>query len=72
MPVKCANFVAPKLASSVLSVAINKVFGTALTGRSKERPDLAGTPIPLTAHLPVVPCRGGEAVLRRLSSPLAT
>jgi 3' terminal RNA ribose 2'-O-methyltransferase Hen1 len=60
----------PYAASSFLSVAINKVFGTALTGRSKERPELAGTAIPLCARLPVVPCRGGEAILRRLFEPL--
>jgi 3' terminal RNA ribose 2'-O-methyltransferase Hen1 len=60
----------PYVASSFLSVAINKVFGTALTGRSKERPELAAAAIPLVAHLPVVPCRGGEAVLRLLFEPL--
>ena len=60
----------PYAASSFLSVAINKLFGTALTGRSKERPELAGTVIPLSAHLPVVPCRGGEEILRRLFEPL--
>ncbi len=60
----------PYAASSFLSVAINKCFGTAMSGRSKERPDLAETPIPLTATLPVVPCRGGEGVLRRLFEPL--
>ncbi len=61
----------PYAASSFLSVALNKAFGTAMTGRSKERPELAATPIPLRAHLPVVPCRGGEVVLRRLFEPLA-
>ncbi|MDQ1394501.1 MAG: hypothetical protein QOF30_3478 [Acidimicrobiaceae bacterium] len=60
----------PYAASSFLSVAINRVFGTALTGRSKERPELADTPIPVSAHLPVVPCRGGEEILRRLFEPL--
>src|SRR5207244_1333609 len=60
----------PYAASSFLSVAINKIFGTALTGRSKERPELAETPIPLSAHLPVLPCRGGEQILRRLFEPL--
>jgi 3' terminal RNA ribose 2'-O-methyltransferase Hen1 len=60
----------PYAASSFLSVAINKCFGTALTGRSKERPDLADTAIPLTASLPVVPCRGGVDLLRRLFAPL--
>ena len=60
----------PYAASSFLSVAMNKVFGTALGGRSKERPDLAETPIPLAVSLPVVPCRGGEPILRRLFEPL--
>jgi len=60
----------PYAASSFLSVAINKVFGTALSGRSKERPELADTPMPFSVHLPVVPCRGGEAILRRLFEPL--
>ncbi len=60
----------PYAASSFISVAINKAFGTAMTGRSKERPELAASPIPLTARLPVVPCRGGEAILRRLFEPL--
>ncbi|MGH9127953.1 MAG: 3' terminal RNA ribose 2'-O-methyltransferase Hen1 [Acidimicrobiales bacterium] len=60
----------PYAASSFLAVAINKCFGTALGGRSKERPELAETPLPLCAHLPVVPCRGGEDLLRRLFEPL--
>ena len=60
----------PYAASSFLAVALGKVFGTALTGRSKERPDLAGQTLPLEVHLPVVPCRGGEDVLRRLFEPL--
>jgi 3' terminal RNA ribose 2'-O-methyltransferase Hen1 len=60
----------PYAESSFLSVAINKVFGTALTGRSKARPRLAETAMPFLVHLPVVPCRGGEAILRRLFEPL--
>ena len=60
----------PYAASSFLSVAINKVFGTAMTGRSKERPELAEAAIPLSVHLPAVPCRGGEELLRRLFEPL--
>jgi 3' terminal RNA ribose 2'-O-methyltransferase Hen1 len=46
------------------------VFSTAMGGRSKERPELADQEIPLEVSLPVVPCRGGEAVLRRLFEPL--
>jgi 3' terminal RNA ribose 2'-O-methyltransferase Hen1 len=60
----------PYVASSFLSVAISNAFGSALAGRSKERPELAATPIPLVARLAVVPCRGGEAFLRRLFEPL--
>ena len=60
----------PYVASSLLSVAISDVFGTAMAGRSKERPELAHTPLPLTARLAVVPCRGGEAFLRGLFEPL--
>ncbi|MHB1508082.1 MAG: hypothetical protein ACYCST_05885 [Acidimicrobiales bacterium] len=60
----------PYAASSFLSVALARVFGTAISGRSKERPDLADTPIPLVARLPVLPCKGGEEVLRRLFEPM--
>jgi 3' terminal RNA ribose 2'-O-methyltransferase Hen1 len=60
----------PYAASSFLSQALTKMFGTAMSGRSKERPELAETPIPLELHLPVLPCRGGEDILRRLFEPL--
>lgn len=60
----------PYAASSFLSVAIGQVFGSALAGRSKDRPELVGAKVPLTARLAVVPCRGGEAFLRDLFEPL--
>ncbi len=60
----------PYVASSLLSVAISRVLNTALGGRSKNRPELAQTAIPLQAKLSVVPCRGGEKFLRRLFEPL--
>jgi 3' terminal RNA ribose 2'-O-methyltransferase Hen1 len=60
----------PYVASSFLSVAIAQVFGTALSGRSKDRPELAETPIPLVARISVLLCRGGEDLLRRLFEPL--
>ncbi len=60
----------PYVASSFLSVAIAQVFGSALAGRSKERPELADTPLPLEASLAALPCRGGETFLRRLFEPL--
>lgn len=60
----------PYAASSFLSVAISRIFGTALGGRCKGYEELANTPIPLTATVAAVPCRGGEAVLRGLFEPL--
>ncbi|MCU0495095.1 MAG: 3' terminal RNA ribose 2'-O-methyltransferase Hen1, partial [Chloroflexaceae bacterium] len=60
----------PYVASSFLSVAIAEVFGTALNGRSRERPDLAAAPIPLEVHLPALPAQGGAEVVRRLFAPL--
>ena len=60
----------PYVASSFLSVAIADVFGSAMAGRSKERPDLAAAAIPLAARLAAVPCREGESFLRRLFEPL--
>src|SRR4051812_1484399 len=54
----------PYVASSFLSVAISEIFGSALGGRSKERPVLVETPIALVARIAVVPCRGGEEQLR--------
>src|SRR5437016_1864350 len=60
----------PYVASSFLSVAIAQVFGSALSGRSKDRPELVETALPLEARLSVLPCRGGEGFLRRLFEPL--
>jgi 3' terminal RNA ribose 2'-O-methyltransferase Hen1 len=60
----------PYVASSFLSVAISRVLGSALGGRSKDRPELATTAIPLSAKIAVLPVRGGERFLRRLFEPL--
>ena len=60
----------PYVGSSFLSVAIAQVYGTALGGRSKDRPELAATAIPLEARIAALPCRGGEELLRRLFEPL--
>ena len=60
----------PYVASSFLSVAIAQVYGSALQGRCKDRPELVNTPIPLTANLDVLSVRGGERVLRAMFEPL--
>lgn len=55
---------------SQLGVALTRVFGRALQGRSEARPELAGRPLPFEVALPVVPSRGGPALVRRLFEPL--
>lgn len=60
----------PYAVCSFMSVAIARSFGTALGGRSKERPELANRAIPLRAEMPTVPCRGGAELIHRLFSPL--
>jgi 3' terminal RNA ribose 2'-O-methyltransferase Hen1 len=60
----------PYVASSYLSVAIAQVFGSALAGRSKDRPELVATPLPLTARIEVLPVRGGPDFLNRVFEPL--
>jgi 3' terminal RNA ribose 2'-O-methyltransferase Hen1 len=60
----------PYAANSFLSVAMGRMFATAMSGRSKERQELADTAIPLTAHAPVIAARGGEDLVRRLFEPL--
>jgi len=60
----------PYAASSFLSVAIAQVFGSALQGRCKDRPELVAEPIPLEDRLAVLSVRGGETVLRAMFEPL--
>jgi 3' terminal RNA ribose 2'-O-methyltransferase Hen1 len=60
----------PYVASSFLSVAIAKVFRSALSGQCKDRPDLVTLEIPLSAKLSVLPCRGGANFLHSLFEPL--
>ena len=60
----------PYAASSLLSVALGRVFGTALSGKCEARPELVCERLDLRVDLPVLPVRGGEDVLRRLFEPL--
>ena len=59
----------PYVLSSFTSVALGRIFGTAMTGRSKNRQELADQKIPLTAALSVVACRR-ESLLHELFEPL--
>jgi 3' terminal RNA ribose 2'-O-methyltransferase Hen1 len=60
----------PYAASSFMSVAIAQVFGSALAGRCKDRPELIDQPLPLEATLHVLPVRSGEGSLQRMFEPL--
>ncbi len=60
----------PYVCSSFMSVAINRVFGTLLSGKSKHRQELVDTDIPLEVTIHTLPCRRGEAFLRELFEPL--
>lgn len=60
----------PYVASSLLSVAISKVFRSAMQGLCKERPELVHKELPVKAEIDVLPVRGGEEFLRDIFEPL--
>ena len=60
----------PYAANSFLSVAIGRVFASALSGRSKDRAALADTAIPLVAQIPSIAAHGGRDLVPRLFEPL--
>ena len=60
----------PYVASSFLSVAIARVYASALGGRSAERSELVAEPLPLVAGIAAMPCRDGGDIVRRLFEPL--
>jgi 3' terminal RNA ribose 2'-O-methyltransferase Hen1 len=60
----------PYAASSLLAVALKRVFGTALTGRCEARPELAARAIPLEIHVPALRCVGGAGLAARVFGPL--
>ena len=59
----------PYAATSFLSVAIARVFRSALSGVSREKPELAASEIPLEIRVSSVPA-SSSAVLERLFGPL--
>ncbi|WP_046246836.1 3' terminal RNA ribose 2'-O-methyltransferase Hen1 [Hymenobacter terrenus] len=59
----------PYVASSFLSVALSKAFGTAMNGTCKDRPTLPAQPLPLVAKVAVVSAPGPDWP-RRLFEPL--
>ncbi len=60
----------PYAASSFLSVGLNRIFRTAMTGVSRERAELAAAKIPLVVKVCPLPVRGGEELLGTLFAPL--
>jgi 3' terminal RNA ribose 2'-O-methyltransferase Hen1 len=56
--------------SSFLSVALRRVFASALGGRSEHRPDLVDLAMPLEARLTPLRCRGGIDLAKALFEPL--
>lgn len=60
----------PYVASSFFSVALGRVFSSALAGNSGSHQDLADTEIQLEATISVLPSRGGGDIVNRLFEPL--
>jgi 3' terminal RNA ribose 2'-O-methyltransferase Hen1 len=60
----------PYAASSLLAVALAKVFKTALHGECRALPERAAAPLPLRIEVPAVPARGGAELVRALFGPL--
>ncbi len=60
----------PYAASSMLSVAIGRLYGSAMSGSCETRPELVEAPIDLEVSLPVVAAHGGEELVAKLFTPL--
>jgi 3' terminal RNA ribose 2'-O-methyltransferase Hen1 len=60
----------PYAASSMLAVALGRVFGSALRGECKTRPELPAVALPLEIHVAAVPCAGGVGMAQELFAPL--
>ena len=60
----------PYAASSFLSVAMGRALRTAMSGASRERPELAEAEIPLDAVVTPLPARGGVHLVHDLFEPL--
>ncbi|MFF9780063.1 3' terminal RNA ribose 2'-O-methyltransferase Hen1 [Streptomyces sp. NPDC013978] len=60
----------PYAASSLLAVALNDVFSSAVRGQCKARPDLPAQVRPLRVEIPALPARGGPGLVAKLFAPL--
>lgn len=60
----------PYAASSLLAVALSRVFKSAIAKRCDARPELVEAALPLEIHLPSLPCDGAPDLVQRLFRPL--
>ncbi|QYX77015.1 3' terminal RNA ribose 2'-O-methyltransferase Hen1 [Streptomyces akebiae] len=60
----------PYAASSLLAVALNDVFSSAVRGQCKARPELPEQVRPLRVEIPALPARGGSDLVVKLFAPL--
>lgn len=60
----------PYAASSLLTVALGKVFRSAMKGASRDRPELVDLALPLEIRVAALPCRGGVEIVEQLFGPL--
>jgi 3' terminal RNA ribose 2'-O-methyltransferase Hen1 len=60
----------PYVASSLTSVALNVAFGSALGGKSRERPERVNEVMSWEVGLPVVACDAGADFITRICAPL--
>jgi 3' terminal RNA ribose 2'-O-methyltransferase Hen1 len=60
----------PYVASSFMSVAISKVFSSALNGNCQQKPELVSVKMPLEAQISVLKVKGGERLIEQIFAPL--
>ncbi|MCL2465288.1 MAG: 3' terminal RNA ribose 2'-O-methyltransferase Hen1, partial [Micrococcales bacterium] len=60
----------PYVSSSFMSVALARVFNTAMTGRADAHQALSDAPLDLTANLTMLPCRTDRDKLADIFEPL--
>lgn len=61
----------PYVASSFMSVALSKVFSSAMNGKCKDKPGLVDVKFPIVVTIAALPApKGGEILIRKLFEPL--
>lgn len=60
----------PYVSSSYLTVAMGRIFGTALAGNCQKRPELVDSKLPLEIAVEVIRAGGGADILHKLFEPL--